>query len=407
MKGGYQKIETYSWKAQDRDGKIFAGKLEAGSLSEAALQIKQKHSYIIKLEREHTGSLSVLCLNGSEHFTDKQRSIFFQQLYIILNSGIPLLQGIELLEHRMEKKSSRICRQLKEQLYAGKSLSNAMRMQKNFFPELSVILTEAGELSGELTTVLNEIAVYYQKQHEWKNFVWKSAAYPVFLLFASLLVLLFFVLYVLPILGNVYISMNAQPNGFLQLALSVNELLQTYYMQIAVSILLLCSGAIRYRRNLIYWLLKMPGVATVYGLLTEIRFCRLLALLLGSGINITAAVPEAGKVFYDDKRRLQIYLFNRQLQKGMDIGAAARKTQYIFSDITEEFIAVGSATGSLPQMVEEAAGLLERDLQDKLLKFKEILAPVLLLMAAVLTAVIVCAVIGPLFDLFSALPEYE
>lgn len=390
------------------DGKIFAGKIEAESLTSAAWQIKQKYSYIIKLERESSASLLGRWQWCSRiTFTDKQRSIFFQQLYIVLNSGIPMLQGIELLEHRMDAAGSRICRMLREQLCTGMSLSSAMRRKQEIFPELAIILTEAGELSGELTAVLQEIARYYHKQHEWKSFVWKAAAYPVFLVAASLTVLLFFILYVLPLLGTVYLSMNARPNGFLQLALTVNELLQIYYRQIGISALLLAAGIVKYRVYLAVWLLKLPGIAPMYGLLTEIRFCRLLGLLLGSGINITAAVPEAGKVFLDDKRCLQIYLFNRQLQRGMDIGTAVRKTQYIFSEVTKEFITVGAATGSLPQMTEEAAKLLEQDLRDKLIKFREILAPVLLFLAAVLTAVIVCAVIGPLFDLFSALPEYE
>lgn len=382
--------------------------MEADSLAEAAMQIKQKYTYIIKLEREKSASLlGILQWSNRKSFNDKQRSIFFQQLYVILNSGIPLLQGIELLERRMDVAGRSVCRNLREQLCTGVSLSSAMKRQQEIFPELAVILTEAGELSGELAAVLKEIALYYQKQHEWKSMVWKSAIYPVFLLIASLAVLLFFILYVLPLLGNVYLSMDARPNGFLQLALAANELLQVYYRQISASTLLLAAVMVKYRRYLAVWLLKLPGIASVYGLLTEIRFCRLLALLLGSGINITAAVPEAGKVFYDDQRRLQIYLFNRQLQRGMDIGTAARKTKNIFSEITEEFIAVGAATGCLPQMIEEAAKLLEQDLQDKLIKVKELLAPVLLLLAAVLTAVIICAVIGPLFDLFSALPEYE
>lgn len=368
--------------------------------------LRRKYDYIVRLEHEHSLLQSILQYGGRS-FTDKQRSIFFQQLYIILNSGIPLMQGMELLERRMEAKTAAVCRLLKEQLYAGKPLSSAMRLHKEFFPELAVVLTEAGELSGELTAVLYELSVYYQKQHEWRSFLWKSAAYPLFLLATSLSVLLFFILYVLPVLGNVYISMNAEPNGFLRLALSANELLLQYFVQMAAGMFLVVICLIKYKKVLSGALLEVPGIAGVYGLLSEIRFCRLLALLLGSGINITLAVPEAGKVFYDDKRRFQLYLFNRQLQRGMDIGIAAKKTKYIFSDITEEFIAVGTAAGCLPHMLEEAAKILEQDMQDRLIKFKEVLTPILLLTAAVLTAIIVCAVIGPLFNLFSALPEYE
>lgn len=65
---------------------------------------------------------------------------------------------------------------------------------------------------------------------------------------------------------------------------------------------------------------------------------------------------------------------------------------------------------SMPQKLQKlikAAGILEQDLQSKLEKFRELFAPVLLLIAALLTALVVCSVMGPLFDLFTALPEYE
>ena len=129
--------------------------------------------------------------------------------------------------------------------------------------------------------------------------------------------------------------------------------------------------------------------------------------MLNSGLNITVAVEEAGKTFTDEARRGQLYLFRQSLLRGVDIGTAAQRAGCIFSPLTREFIAIGAATGCLPKMLNEAAGILEQDLQSKLEKFRELFAPVLLLIAALLTALVVCSVMGPLFDLFTALPEYE
>lgn len=358
--------------------------------------------------QEDTGLQSILTyFNKSAGFTDKQRSIFFKQLAVILNSGIPLLDGLELLQGRSDSRTGFICHRLQQRLCAGSSLSKAMSMEREFFPDLAVILTGAGELSGELHNVLEDVAVYYARQEEWKRFMYKSAAYPAFLLLTSMAVLLFFILYVLPVLGEAYISMNARPNDFLQLALQINWFLREYFIWLAAAGAITVWGTWQYKRYLFDMTVALPGVAAVYGLLTEIRFCKLLALLLNSGMNITAAVPEAGKIFTDSKRSLQLYLFNRQLQKGVDVGSAAKKTRFIFSALTAEFISIGAATGCLPHMLEEAVIILEQDLQDKLIKCREFLSPALLLAAAMLTAVIVCAVIGPLFEIVSTLPGYD
>jgi len=79
----------------------------------------------------------------------------------------------------------------------------------------------------------------------------------------------------------------------------------------------------------------------------------------------------------------------------------------VFSPITAELIVIGAETGYLPKLLNEAAGILEQDLQERLEKLREILSPILLLMAALITALVVCSVIGPLFELFTTLPEYN
>ena len=79
----------------------------------------------------------------------------------------------------------------------------------------------------------------------------------------------------------------------------------------------------------------------------------------------------------------------------------------MFSPLTAELIVIGAETGYLPKLLNEAANILEQDLRDRLEKLREILAPLLLLVAALVTATVVCSVVGPLFELFSALPEYK
>ena len=145
----------------------------------------------------------------------------------------------------------------------------------------------------------------------------------------------------------------------------------------------------------------------MYALVQEIRFCKLLALLLNSGLNITTAAEEAGRVFSDKRRLAQLHLFRQSLMRGVDMGTAAQRAAEIFSPLTAEFIAVGAATGCLPRMLTEAAQILEQDLRGRLEQFRELFAPMLLLIAALLTALVVCSVMGPLFDLFTALPEYD
>lgn len=399
-------INQYSWKARSGTGEYFSGKIDAPTATEAALRLRQQYKYVVALKPCGQKEIFDRWRCGKK-FTDKQRIAFFKQLAVILNSGIPLLQGIEILQQRLDKELGTVCRHLAQRLQAGSTLHGAMSCDSKFFPPLAITLTAAGESGGELERVLEAAAEYYTRQYELKCFLYKSAAYPLFLLTATVAVSLFFLLYVLPQLAGVYSSMQAQPDSFLQWVLWLNSFLSEHALLLAAVMLAAAVWLNRYQAVLRAAMLQLPGIKGIYGLVQEIRFCKLLALLLNSGLNITAAAEEAGRTFTDEARRGQLYLFRQSLLRGVDIGTAAQRAGYIFSPLTREFVAVGAATGCLPRMLNEAADILEQDLQSKLEKFRELLAPVLLLITALLTALVVCSVMGPLFDLFTALPEYE
>ena len=337
---------------------------------------------------------------------EKQRIMFFKQLAVIVDSGIPLLHGLELLNRRSSGLSS-VCVTLMRQLRSGNSLSGAMAHCGSFFPHLSVTLTAAGEQSGQLNQTLAETASYYERQLEMKQFIYKAALYPLFLLGTSMLVLLFFLFYVLPMLAAAYASMQAAPNGFLLMAMNLLDYCRDQLPFLLVAGAAAICAVVSSLPRIKNWALKLPVIGRMYNLVLEARFCKLLALLLNSGLNITDAVAAAAGTIEDKAWQRELKLFGGRLQRGMEIGLAARGAGGIFSNLTLELIAVGAASGCLPQMLVEAAQIAEQDVRSQLERFKEVLAPLLLLVAALITAAVVCAVIGPLFNLFTALPEYS
>lgn len=337
---------------------------------------------------------------------EKKRIMFFKQLAVIVASGIPLLHGLELLAKRSGDVRT-VCLALIRRLRSGSTLAAAMAAEGNFFPRLAVTLTAAGEQSGQLTSVFTELADFYEKQRAMQQFIIKAALYPLLLLGASLVVMAFFIFYVLPMLAAVYASMQAKPGGLLAMAVAINSFCSEYLPLLLAAAFGVSAATISCLPRLKMWALHLPVVRSIYQLVLEARFCKLLSLLLNSGINITDAVAAAGGTIADKKWQRELTLFNGRLQRGMDIGLAARAASGIFSALTLELVAVGAASGCLPQMLIEAAQVAEGDVRSRLERFKEVLAPMLLLAASLITAAVVCAVIGPLFDLFTALPEYN
>ena len=402
-------MQEFSWRARTRSGKLLFGKLRAKSEEEACSLVRNNYGFVVRLQVKESSWLlwqeKLLC--SQSNLTDKQRIVFFKQLATILNSGVPLLDGMELLRQRSDFVIGRVAVKLVSYLQEGSSLASAMQKCGSTFSNLAVTLVAAGERSGELNNVFLEIADFYNKQRELKQFLYKATLYPLFLLCASLAVLVFFLLYVLPMLASVYSSLGAPPNGILQFAVQVSNFLMGNGVAVSLGLVSIVLCVYQRREALLELCLRLPLVCSLHALVLEIRFCKILSMLLDKGINITEAVDLATATIRHKERVRQLKIFNAALRRGEAISTALGTATEMFSPLTAELIVIGAETGYLPKLLNEAASILEQDLRDRLEKLREILAPLLLLVAALVTATVVCSVVGPLFELFSALPEYK
>lgn len=324
---------------------------------------------------------------------------------MLAGSGIPLLKGLQLLEHRVDKSLAQIFQRLLISLKAGKSLTLAMQQLPHFFTPLMLSLIAAGEKSGQLEEILQELVLYYQRQKEFKDFVSKALIYPLFLIGAALGLMLFFLIYVLPVLASAYSSMQAQPSGTLKFLLNVNEILQHQLNYILISLLLMLCLLWKIKDKLKQLLCLIPWYQTTYKLLLELQLCKLLALLLNSGISIIEAIDIAISTISDKQLKLKLLLLQSYLKRGIEISTALQHSLGLFSPLTEELLYLGATTGYLSQMLSESAQITESDLRYRLEKLRELLAPALLMVAALITAGLICTVMSPLFDLFSAIPD--
>jgi len=363
--------------------------------------------YICKTKEARTIDISWKHIwHKKRTYSLNQRISFLKQLHLILSSGISILNGVALLESRVDNQLAGVCRQLQLHLKAGKTLTAAMQLNPEFFPPLVITLVYAGESSGELPEVLEALIQYYSKQKALKGFIAKTLIYPCCLVLAAIDVLLFFLIYVLPLLAATYTAMQAKPTQLMLFVLQISSVIKDRYLVIPIVLTMLCYLVYNSRQKLGDLILKLRWFRQSYQLMTEARFCKLLALLLNSGISITEAVEIAGTTITIDKMQPKLQLLEGYLQRGIDISTSINHSQGLFTPLTEELLTMGASTGYLPQMLEEAAKIAEDALQERLEMARELLAPMLLLVAAMFTSGIVYIAMSPLFDLFTLMPEY-
>ncbi|MCD8359253.1 MAG: type II secretion system F family protein [Acidaminococcaceae bacterium] len=151
----------------------------------------------------------------------------------------------------------------------------------------------------------------------------------------------------------------------------------------------------------------LPFIAGYRQIFLEIRFCKILSLLLYSGISLPVAIKTAAAGTADKVLIKKAILFADAIVRGSDITKAAATASPLLSALTIEFLIVGESSGTLAAMLKEAALLLEQDFTANLKNIKVLLEPVLLIIIAAIIGAMIFIVASPLLKFLTEIPEYE
>ena len=324
----------------------------------------------------------------------------------MLNSGLPLLKSLGVLAERLPPKTAQLCLGIERDLKMGTSFAGCIKNRQEVWGALPAAVAEAGENGGILCEMLEELAEYYKLQVQMKRFLKNISLYPLFLFSASLATAILFIVQVLPLFKDLYASMNAQLPPYLKLLFGVQEFLAANMPAACVLLSVVLVIAAAQRKRLLELVFKIPFFKAQKELYLEIRFNKVLALLLHGGIPLPQAAQIAGSALGDAGLCCRAEVFAADVLRGVNPAEAALKAKPLFGSLSAEFIGVGAETGRLPEMLMRAAEILQHRFDDTLKNLKTVLEPLLLTVAAGVVSAVILAVAAPMFSLSGALPGF-
>lgn len=396
-------MQLYRWRARSMAGKLYQGSYLADSKQEVAAFLHENYDYITGIEEVQSFTVKISRLFNSGKVNDKERSRFFQQLAAMIGSGIPLCRALELLKTRCPVSLTNVCCLLIADLQAGKALSAAMKKHVHIFRPVTVSVIEAGEQGGILQEMLSELAVYFGQKEEINRFLKNICLYPCLVLSLAIVTGCLFVVKLLPLFADLYQSFDLVPT----VMMFVREIAVKYWQAAASLSLFILYYLWQRRYSLLKWCFCLPLIAGYRQTFLEIRFCKILSLLLNSGISLPVSIKTAAAGSADKKMTAKAMLFSEAIVRGSDITKAAALASPLFSSLTIEFLIVGESSGALATMLKEAALLLEQDFTASLKNFKVLLEPVLLIIISLVIGAMIFTVASPLLTFLTEIPEYE
>ena len=221
-------LRLFRWQARSSGGRVYNGEYYAESEEQVIDFIRRNYGYVTNIERIKNGKSARHWFEPHEQLSSKERANFYKQLATLLDAGIPIVKGIEMITGRLGKKLKPVCKRLTLSLQSGHPLSYAMSLQPGVFPEMNISVIEAGEASGQISRVLMSLSDYYKQQDKLIKLVRNVCIYPGFLLFLAVLTFLFFGVKLVPSFAELYHSLGVKETPLLQILISISDLLQNH-----------------------------------------------------------------------------------------------------------------------------------------------------------------------------------
>lgn len=291
----------FRYKAVTTQGEILQGVFKARTKAEVIQMLRGNQSYPISVEEEYSGETREIQLFRG--VKTKDMAIFCRQLYGMLNAGVPIVTCLETLRGQTENKHlKRTLSGLYEEVHKGVPLSEAMKNYPNHFSDLMVYMVAAGESSGFMDTIMERMAVYYEKETKIRNKLKGAMVYPIILAVVSVVVVAFLVSFVLPTFINMFESSGVAIPTPTKILIFISKSLRDYWYIIIGGAAALAYLINRYIRTpagrwRYDWLkLNIPVLKGLNQKIITSRFTRTLSTMLLSGIPMLQALENVENV---------------------------------------------------------------------------------------------------------------
>ncbi len=399
-------MALYSYQAYTKDGKRTTGILDAPSQEAVRQQLVRTGMYPSKIELAKSQSETLPWYKSifTPSISLKDKILFTKQLAVLLKSGVPLLQAIELLVEQFEGTLRSILISIKDGIKEGKSFADGLSRYPKVFDTIYIQLVRAGEASGKLETILLRLVDYMEKRAALVKKVKAALSYPLMQLGVIVLVVVALVTFVIPKLAETFTSQgNALPLPT-RMLMGLSDIFRSYYLLIIGTIICIVfsyrfwsktpSGA----RTIDKIKLKIPVIRFFTRMGAVVQFSRTLGLLIESGVNLSESLDIVVKII--DNRILKDAL-NEARDKIIKQGKITEylKQTNIFPPIAIYLLKTGEESGQLDFMLLTVAKNYEDDLADFSDNLSAALEPVMLIIMAVVVGFIVLSIVMPMTNM--------
>jgi general secretion pathway protein F len=402
-------VPAFNYVALDANGKQKKGTLEGDSARQVRAQLREKGLSPLDItpvtEAKASNNQSKAAVVSARSLSSSDLALVTRQLATLIQAGLPVEEVLRAVSVQTEKPKIReMILQIRSKVVEGYTLANSLSEFPKAFPSLYRATVAAGEASGHLDLVLDQLADYTETSHDTAKKVQNALIYPVVLSLFSVLIVVGLLKYVIPKMVSVFENSGQELPLLTQLLISSSEWLQNYggyafFVLIALAVLFkkaMEQPRFRFRVHGIW--LRLPLIKRFSRGVNSARIANTLNILSRSGVSLIEAMNIASQVTTNDCIRLAVEEAGQSVKEGSSLHKALDKTGF-FPPMLIHMIASGEMSGELPEMLSRAARNQNRELESLTTTLVGLFEPLMMVFMGLLILIIVLAIMLPVISL--------
>jgi type IV pilus assembly protein PilC len=396
-----RKLSIFNWEGLDKKGKKAQGVTEAISVAYVNAMLRRQGINPTRV-RKQTKSI----FQTKKKITPKDISIFTRQFATMVQSGIPIVQGIEIVAKGHENPSvQELLTTVKQDIESGTTLSNALGKHKLYFDALYCNLVQAGEQAGILDDILQKVATYKEKIEAIKGKIKSALFYPAAVIVVAFIVTAILLIFVIPQFESMFKGFGAELPAMTQFVVNLSKFMREYWWLIFGS---LGGGvgfiAYTYKRSekmqhtVDRLILRAPVVGEIVKKATIARYARTLGTMFAAGVPLVESLDSVAgaagnRVYYEG-----VMAIKNEVTTGTHLRVAMESTG-LFPNMVVQMVAIGEESGELDKMLGKVADFYEQEVDDAVESLSSLIEPMIMAFLGIVVGGLVIAMYLPIFKL--------
>lgn len=407
-------MPVFAYEGRSASGDVRKGEIEADNAESARNRLRQMqiNASSVKPKGGLNASINIpMPAFLKPKVTTKDLVVFTRQFATMIDSGLPLVQCLEIQSQQAPNPTFRDeLKVIKEAVESGSTFADALRKFPRTFDELFQNLVAAGEVGGILDTILNRLAAYLEKNDKLKRQIKGAMSYPIIVIIVASVVVTVLLLKVVPTFEAMFSEMGGAMPAPTQFVINLSKWLQGNFIFIVVGIAATIF-AVRFayrnpkgRMAIDRLLLKLPVFGDLLSKTAVARFCRTLGTMVSSGVPILDALDICGKTAGNKVIESAIAKTRDSIAEGRTISEPLMATK-VFPDMVCQMISVGEATGALDVMLNKIADFYDDEVDQAVDNLTSMMEPMIMAILGVVIGGLVIAMYMPIFSMASSVGE--